>query len=146
MTHEHTNDCAECPQLHISEAGRAGRTIAVRGTTTIGRDNDNDIVLESMTVSRQHALLLRDMAGLRLLDLESTNGTLVNGVPASTDAPVCLKDGDVIRIGQALVRYAADGQAGPADRAPSPAPGVPAACGDIEGSRVSAYTLDGLTS
>jgi SARP family transcriptional regulator, regulator of embCAB operon len=107
MTHERTIDCAECPHLHISEAGRAGRTVAVRGTTTIGRDNDNDIVLESMTVSRQHALLLRETDGLRLFDLESTNGTLVNGVPSPMDAPVRLGDGDELRLGQVTLRYAA---------------------------------------
>ena len=107
MTYERTNDCDECPQLHISEAGRPGRSVAMRGATTIGRDNDNDIVLESITVSRQHALLMRDATGVRLLDLESTNGTLVNGVPASPDAPVRLADGDVVRIGQVVARYIA---------------------------------------
>jgi predicted component of type VI protein secretion system len=139
MTHDHTNDCAECLQLHISEAGRAFRIVDVRGTTTIGRDNDNNIVLESMSISRQHALLLRDTAGLRLLDLESTNGTLVNGVPALPDEPVWLKDGAVIWIGQVLVRYAAGRHAEPADHALSPAASERAACGDIDGSRV-AYT------
>jgi hypothetical protein len=77
---------------------------------------------------------LRDTAGLWLLDLESTNGTLVNGVPAP-DEPVWLKDGDVIGIGQVRVRYAAGGHAGPTDHTPSPTPDVPAACGDIDGDR-----------
>src|SRR3954451_17640232 len=87
MTNEPTNDCDECPQLHISEAGRPGRSVAVRGTTLIGRDIGNDIVLESITVSRQHALLMRDTAGVQLLDLGSTNGTLVNRVLLPPDAP-----------------------------------------------------------
>jgi pSer/pThr/pTyr-binding forkhead associated (FHA) protein len=62
-------------------------------------------VLESITVSRQHVLLMRDATGVRLLDLESTNGTLVNGVPAPPDAPVRLADGDVVRLGQVVARY-----------------------------------------
>jgi pSer/pThr/pTyr-binding forkhead associated (FHA) protein len=94
-------------QLHITEAGRPNCTVAVADTLTIGRDNQNDIVLKSLTVSRCHALLLPDAAGLRLLDLESTNGTLVNGVPAPPDEPLRLVDGDVIQFGQVLARYAA---------------------------------------
>jgi pSer/pThr/pTyr-binding forkhead associated (FHA) protein len=77
----------------------------VHDTATIGRDNDNDIVLESMTVSRCHALLLREANELLLLDLESTNGTLVNGVVARPDAPVRLADGDSIRFGQVVARF-----------------------------------------
>jgi pSer/pThr/pTyr-binding forkhead associated (FHA) protein len=85
-------------QLDITEANRPARNIAVRNTATIGRDNVNDIVLESMTVSRCHALLLREADELLLLDLESTNGTLVNGVAARPDAPVRLTDCDSIRF------------------------------------------------
>jgi len=91
--------------LDITEAGRPERSIAVHDTATIGRDNDNDIVLRSMTVSRCHAVLLRDADQLLLLDLESTNGTLVNGVAARSDAPVQLADGDSIQFGQVKARY-----------------------------------------
>ena len=92
-------------QLDITETNRPNRNIAVRNTATIGRDNDNDIVLESMTVSRCHALLLREADELLLLDLESTNGTLVNGVAARPDAPVRLADGDSIQFGQVVACY-----------------------------------------
>jgi predicted component of type VI protein secretion system len=81
--------------------------VTVADTLTIGRDSDNDLVLESITVSRQHALLLRDEAGLLLFDLESTNGTLLNGVPVRPDEPVRLANGDVIQFGEVVVRYAA---------------------------------------
>jgi pSer/pThr/pTyr-binding forkhead associated (FHA) protein len=92
-------------QLDITEANRPSRNITVRATATIGRDNDNDIVLESITVSRCHALLLCDANQLLLLDLESTNGTLVNDVVARPDAPIRLADGDSIRFGQVVARY-----------------------------------------
>jgi pSer/pThr/pTyr-binding forkhead associated (FHA) protein len=94
-----------CAQLSISEAGRPDRTIAVADTLTIGRDKDNDIVLKAATVSRYHALLLCDADGLLMVDLESTNGTVVNGVLARPDEPVRLNDGDVIQIGQMMARY-----------------------------------------
>ncbi len=92
-------------QLDITEADCSERNIAVRDTVTIGRDNDNDIVLKSITVSRCHAVLLRDADQLLLLDLESTNGTLVNGVAARPNAPIRLADGDSIRFGQVVVYY-----------------------------------------
>ena len=92
-------------QLDITEANRPTRNIAVHNTATIGRDKVNDIVLESITVSRCHALLLRDADELLLLDLESSNGTLVNGVAARPDAPIRLADGDSIRFGQVVAYY-----------------------------------------
>ena len=92
-------------QLDITEADRSERRIAVNDTATIGRDNDNDIVLRSITVSRCHAMLLRDADQLLLLDLESTNGTLVNGAAARPDAPIRLADGDSIQFGQVVARY-----------------------------------------
>jgi pSer/pThr/pTyr-binding forkhead associated (FHA) protein len=92
-------------QLDITEADRSERRIAVNDMATIGRDNDNDIVLRSMTVSRCHAVLLRGADELLLLDLESTNGTLVNGVAARPDAPIRLADGDSIQFGHVVARY-----------------------------------------
>jgi pSer/pThr/pTyr-binding forkhead associated (FHA) protein len=92
-------------QLDITKADRSERCVAVNDIATIGRDNDNDIVLRSMTVSRCHALLLRDADQLLLLDLESTNGTLVNGVAARPDTPIRLADGDSIQFGQVVARY-----------------------------------------
>jgi pSer/pThr/pTyr-binding forkhead associated (FHA) protein len=94
-----------CAQLSISEAGRPDRTIAVADALTIGRDKDNDIVLKAATVSRYHALLLRDADGLLMVDLESTNGTVVNGVLVRSDEPVRLYNGDVIQIGQVTACY-----------------------------------------
>jgi pSer/pThr/pTyr-binding forkhead associated (FHA) protein len=107
MTHEHTNNWIGRHLLYISESGRPERTIALGATMTIGRDTENDIVLDSLTVSRCHALLLRDASGVRLIDLESTNGTLVNGVPARPDEPVRLANGNIIQIGQVQARYCA---------------------------------------
>jgi hypothetical protein len=111
-------------QLYITEAGRPDHTVALEDKTTIGRDNENDIVLMAPTVSRHHAMLLRDVAGMLLVDLESTNGTCVNGVQVQPDEPVRLADGDVIWLGQVVTRYAAppledEASAQPAGWAPS---------------------------
>jgi pSer/pThr/pTyr-binding forkhead associated (FHA) protein len=105
MTQARTKDWAGRHLLYITEAGRPERAIALSNTTTIGRDNQNDIVLESITVSRCHAVLLRDAAGVRLIDLASTNGTYVNGEPVPADEPVRLDNGNIIQIGQVSARY-----------------------------------------
>jgi pSer/pThr/pTyr-binding forkhead associated (FHA) protein len=63
---------------------------------TIGRAPSNDIVIDHPTVSAQHARLTKSPSGYRIKDLESTNGTQINGVSIS-DAE--LKDGAEIRFG-----------------------------------------------
>ena len=63
---------------------------------TIGRAPSNDIVIDHPTVSAQHARLTKSPIGYRIKDLESTNGTQINGVSIS-DAQ--LKDGAEIRFG-----------------------------------------------
>jgi pSer/pThr/pTyr-binding forkhead associated (FHA) protein len=63
---------------------------------TIGRAPSNDIVIDHPTVSAQHARLTKSPSGYRIKDLESTNGTQINGVSISGTQ---LKDGAEIRFG-----------------------------------------------
>lgn len=65
----------------------------------VGRDKTNNLILEIPNVSRFHSLLTANLAGVLVNDLQSTNGTFVNGVPISTPAQV--KTGDIIEIGPA---------------------------------------------
>ncbi|MBN1179403.1 MAG: FHA domain-containing protein [Anaerolineae bacterium] len=67
-----------------------------RDTFTIGRRSDNDIVLPAGYVSGHHARLDKEETGWQYTDLDSTNGTYVNGERVTS---VTLKDGDIIRIG-----------------------------------------------
>lgn len=64
--------------------------------TTIGRANENDIVLSDPNISRQHAELERKSGNFLIRDLSSTNGTLVNGQRIQT---TWLSDGDTITLG-----------------------------------------------
>jgi ABC-type lipoprotein export system ATPase subunit/pSer/pThr/pTyr-binding forkhead associated (FHA) protein len=64
---------------------------------TVGRGQANDIVIDSHSISRQHARFQKTVAGVFVNDLGSTNKTFVNGVQA--DGPVLLRDGDVVRFG-----------------------------------------------
>jgi len=55
-----------------------------------------DILFSDGSISRAHAMLFHDAAGVALIDLASTNGTFVNGERVSA-AP--LTSGDVLRVG-----------------------------------------------
>lgn len=77
---------AELPGPRISASLRAldgpqrGRTFIVPpGTTSVGRAPENDIVIDSPDVSRRHARLECTDRGVRVHDLNSTNGARVNG-------------------------------------------------------------------
>jgi hypothetical protein len=56
-----------------------------------------------MGVSRMHAVIQASNQGLVLIDLGSTNGTLLNNSPLSPQLPYPLKNGDEIRFGDLLV-------------------------------------------
>ena len=70
---------------------------------TIGRAPSNQIVVDHPSISAHHALLLRTGASYWLKDLNSTNGTLING---DCVTEVELKDGDTIRFGSVSAIFA----------------------------------------
>jgi pSer/pThr/pTyr-binding forkhead associated (FHA) protein len=74
-----------------------------RDIVMIGRSPLNQIVIDHPTVSAHHAALLRTGDSYSLKDLNSTNGTQVNG-DFVTDAE--LKDGDTIRFGSVTAVFA----------------------------------------
>lgn len=45
---------------------------------TIGRGNNNDIIIDNLAVSKEHAAIVKIPDGYGLVDLDSTNGTLLN--------------------------------------------------------------------
>lgn len=79
---------------------------------TIGRLPDNDIRVDNLAVSGHHALIINILKDSFLEDLNSTNGTYVNGKLVKKHA---LKDGDVIAIGKHQLKYAQGGAAAAAD-------------------------------
>jgi len=80
-----------------------GRTFWLKGSCAIGRQPDNDVVLERIVVSRRHALITPGSDSYMLSDLHSTSGTFLNR--AAVARPVALRDNDEIRLGDALVRF-----------------------------------------
>ena len=79
-----------------------GPTDLVKVNTIIGRDPESDIELRDTSISREHAVILRDNNGFTILDQGSTNGTFVNDVRVD-EAP--LRGGDTIRIGNHILRF-----------------------------------------
>jgi len=74
------------------------RTIALtREWTRIGRSMAADVRFDDPTVSRRHALIVRQPDGVRLLDDRSLNGVFVNGARVDGRA---LRDGDEIIVGR----------------------------------------------
>ena len=68
----------------------------------VGRSPSSDIVIDEPFVSSSHARFTLQGPALVLEDLNSTNGTLVNGHPIAQ--PVTLRDGDEIQVGNAVMR------------------------------------------
>ena len=85
--------------LVVVDGPNAGDVIPLSpGTTTLGRQVGNDIVLDEGAVSRQHAVIAEDEAGYYLRDLDSANGTFVNRQGIEKERRL-LKHGDLIRLG-----------------------------------------------
>jgi hypothetical protein len=68
----------------------------------IGRAKQNDIIVPDLNVSRKHALIIKTEQGYLLKDLESTNGTYLNGERIKEKF---LKPDDVIKIGNSILSF-----------------------------------------
>ena len=91
------------PKLLLSTASQQLRQIVIdKPRLTIGRRPYNDIMLDDLTVSGEHALLLTRAGASVIEDLRSRNGTLVNDEPVIQRA---LLDGDRIEIGIYRLQY-----------------------------------------
>jgi hypothetical protein len=83
-----------------------GREFELKGSTvTIGRAPENTVAVGSGRASRAHAEIRADAGGFLLVDLDSANGTYVNGQRLSE--PYRLRVGDLFEIGDELFRFEA---------------------------------------
>ena len=115
---------------------------------TIGRKPQNDIQIENLAVSSEHACIVTILNDSFLEDLGSTNGTLVNGNPIKKHI---LQNNDVVEIGKYKLKYIADtpaaGQTSADEfektmvlRAPAARPAGERAFGDTQALQVAAAT------
>lgn len=90
--------------IMLDEQGHSIRTLTLDGLIVAGRQPDCDLVLPDQTVSRRHAEI-GDQSGngvYMVRDLESRNGTLVNGSEITEHR---LQDGDRIAIGSTVMEF-----------------------------------------
>ena len=89
--------------LQVLEGLERGTTFSDLDTpVTIGREEDNTVRLNDERVSRFHAKVQEDGGRVILTDLDSTNGTRVNGRPVAARV---LRPGDQIALGRCLLTY-----------------------------------------
>jgi len=107
--------CPTCQQPVVKQNGVVHRLLVVTGKTTgvyvplpegkvmtIGRGSACDLRLEDASASRQHAQVRGQEKFCVVRDLDSANGTLVNGKPVESKQ---LADGDVVQIGATRIIF-----------------------------------------
>ncbi len=97
-------DLSTTGEYLLYDDGESIKTVALtREWTRIGRSLAADVRFDDPTVSRRHALVVRQADGVRVLDDRSLNGVFVNGERVEWRA---LKDGDEIVVGRYLLVFA----------------------------------------
>ena len=94
------------PKLVLSMDGLVLKEMALsKERTTIGRKPDNDIQIDNLAISGEHAVVITILNDSFLEDLGSTNGTFVNGQPVKKHF---LQNGDVIELGKYRLKFVAE--------------------------------------
>ncbi|MFC3146207.1 FHA domain-containing protein [Piscinibacterium candidicorallinum] len=91
------------PKVILSMDGQVLNEYAlVKERTTIGRRPHNDIAIDNLAISGEHAVIVTILNDSFLEDLGSTNGTMVNGVPVKKHF---LQTGDTIELGKYTLKF-----------------------------------------
>ena len=98
------------PKMIVSIDGVVIKEVTLaKDRTTLGRRPYNDIVIDNLAISGEHAVLHMIGGDVYLEDLNSTNGTYVNARAIKKQA---LENNDVIEVGKYQIRYLAGGEPG----------------------------------
>jgi pSer/pThr/pTyr-binding forkhead associated (FHA) protein len=107
-------------KLVVLSAGMNGRTHELNvDKTTIGRVDDNTFQIADPSVSSHHCEVLLRGTDVVVKDLNSTNGSFINGEKVSESV---LKPGQTLRLGQIELQLLTEGMPMPEPKAPAPAP------------------------
>ncbi|MBI3723801.1 SpoIIE family protein phosphatase [bacterium] len=110
------------PSLKVHAGPNQGQVFPLRGGETLGRDETNAIQIAAPEISRRHMSFAVERGEIVLADLDSANGTFVNGARVTKHR---LADGDVIVVNTVELRYS---------RSDAPAPRGAAAANPKKGS------------
>src|SRR5687767_1795804 len=95
-------------RIQVLRGSNAGQVYELSADdTTLGRHSECGIVLPDQTISRQHAHIVRRADGYYVEDLQSLNGTFVNG--QRVERPLRLESGDRIQIHDVLLGFYQNG-------------------------------------
>jgi pSer/pThr/pTyr-binding forkhead associated (FHA) protein len=95
------------PKMIVSIDGVVIKEVQLtKDRTTLGRRPYNDIVIDNLAVSGEHSVMQMSGTDVTLEDLNSTNGTYVNGKAIKKQA---LQNGDTIEIGKYKIKFVHDG-------------------------------------
>jgi len=101
-------------KLVVLSAGMTGRTQELKvDKTTIGRLEDNTFQIAEASVSSHHCEVLLRGSDVVVRDLNSTNGTFINGEKVTEKV---MKPGQILRLGQIELRLETDAPAAPAKK------------------------------
>src|SRR5512139_172638 len=117
------------PKMIVSIDGVVIKEVQLtKERTTLGRRPYNDVVIDNLAVSGEHAALQMTGSEVTLEDLNSTNGTYVNGKAIKKQA---LQNGDTIEVGKYKIKFVSENEAPGFDRTmvvkPGEMPGAGAA-------------------
>ena len=95
------------PKLVLSMDGLVLKEMPLgKERTTIGRKPDNDIQIDNLAISGEHAVIVTILNDSFLEDLNSTNGTYVNGKAIKKQQ---LQNGDTVEIGKYKIKFFHEG-------------------------------------
>ena len=91
------------PKLEIIAGGNIGTEFRLKlGTTNIGNDESNDIIIDNPTVEFKHAQIVFEPEGFKVYDFNSEKGIYVNGVKVTE---YVLNIGDIITLGNVQLKF-----------------------------------------
>lgn len=97
------------PKMIVSIDGVVIKEVQLtKDRTTLGRRPYNDIVIDNLAVSGEHAVVQMTDGQVFLEDLNSTNGTYVNGKAVKKQL---LQDGDSVEVGKYKIKFVSDAHA-----------------------------------
>lgn len=97
------------PKMIVSIDGVVIKEVQLtKERTTLGRRPYNDVVIDNLAVSGEHAALQMNGSEVMLEDLNSTNGTYVNGKAVKKQA---LQNGDTIEVGKYKIKFVNEAEA-----------------------------------
>ena len=120
------------PKMIVSIDGVVIKEVQLtKDRTTLGRRPYNDIVIDNLAVSGEHAVMQMSGMDVFLEDLNSTNGTYVNGKAIKKQQ---LQNGDAVEIGKYKIKFVHEGASETYEKTTVINAGSVVEAGDIQGA------------